>query len=463
MGVAYAPGLPPDFNMSGPNSYRHREATALFADVLHTFNDLFSMRLSYSDGQSHNNRQTQFPVFVAGAGQLTFETAQDRSAKIDKIAFYADTDTWDRMFRLDLNYIQEFDWVKLSAAAGAERRTTSSNAASYRNMALPQFPLYDPQPSDYELGTFPINYGPQQVNRNDGEDDQFNLVGSAQFFNQRLSVLGGVSRTVQKYDKLDRADSRPTGSGPLFQIAPNLKQPNNYAAGATFEFLPGIHAFYSYSESSLTPSANFPNDPQSGKGTDFGVRVQRGRMSGSVTVFDVERVNIVRSDPTQPTGSAQFQVLSGKEESTGWEAEVFWFPTDELQIMANYTDMEPIVVKNTQAPITEGRTIDGAYPQTFNLFAKYSPAKGVLAGWFFSAGVNYYSKTLPFGTNEALTLLENPAYTLWQAGFGYRWRTNRGQWVAGIHGNNLTDEFYYNDAAKNGQGRVITGTLTWRY
>lgn len=447
--TGYVPGLPRDFNIAGPNARRRDDEVYFEANVVHTFSDQLSARLVYAESRQH---QVRFTAFANGA--LKRDAAGNLPRTIPIQSWRSDTDDWNRSLRADLNFAQKFSWTKLNMVLGGQDSQSAGNSSVYRNLRRPVFNLFAPTAADYQLGAFPADYNHLVHERNAGHGRHVNFVGNAVFLDDRLNFVGAANRSYSLSGVLVRSDLRASGGhAPGTTPAPE-RHFDSFQGGVTYRVLPALNVFYSYSESIQSNGAQFPNDPQEGTGHEIGMRFEllSGRLSGSVSFFDVERTNIPRRDPNLP-GSTAIR-LSGKERSRGYEVDVFWFPTDALQLVANYTDMNPEVVSNTAAPVTEGSLINSAFPWALNAFAKYTFKTGTARGLYMTAGANARSRSRPYGTLENLYLLEHSGYTAFSGSLGYRWKRGETEWHAELSLKNATDKFYFTDTSIPAEARV---------
>ena len=446
--TGYVPGLDREFNIAGPNARRTDDEVYFEATFTHAFNDHFSARAVYSDSQRHQDRFTQF-----ANGSLKRDTAGNLPRTVPIQSWRSDTDQWNRTVRGDLSYAQNFSAAKLNVGLGAQDTRAAGTNSVFRNLRRPVFNLFAPTAADYNLGNFPADYNHLVLQRTASRGQQINAIGNAQFFGERLSLIGAANRDFSRSGVQISPDLRPSGGqAPSVLVTPRTSF-DSFQGGFAFRVLPGANLFYSYSESIQGNGAQFPNNPQEGTGHEAGVRVETlgGRLSGSISFFDVERTNIPRNDPNLPVPILR---LSGKERSKGFEIDVFYFPTDALQLVANYTDMDPVVVSNTASPVTEGSLIDSAFPRAFNAFAKYTFKQGPARGLYLTFGGNYRSRSRPYGTLENLYLLEHSAYTVFNGSVGYTWKRGTHNWHAELALKNAGDKFYFNDTSIPGDRRV---------
>lgn len=446
--TGYVPGLPRDFNIAGPNARRTDDEQYFEATLTHTFNDHLSARVVYSDSQRHQVRFTQF-----ANGSLKRDAAGNLPRTIPIQSWRSDGDQWNRTLRGDLSYAQAFSHAKVDAVLGAQDTRAAGDNSIFRNLRRPVFNLFAPTAADYNLGSFPADYNHLVLQRTASRGQQVNGVAHAQLFGDRLSIIGAANRDFVRSGVQISPDLRASGGQAPSVVTVPRAAFDSFQGGFAFRVLPGATLFYSYSESIQSNGAQFPNNPQEGTGHEAGVRIEAlgGRLSGSLSFFNVERTNIPRRDPNLPV---PIDRLSGKERSKGLEIDVFYFPTDALQLVANYTDMDPVVVSNTASPVTEGSLIDSTFPRAFNAFAKYTFKQGPARGLYLTLGGNHRSRMRPYGTLENLYLLEHPAYTVVNGSIGYTWKRGAQDWHASLAVKNAGDKFYYTDTSIPAESRV---------
>lgn len=451
--TGYVPGLARDFSIAGPNASRTDDEVYFETTLTHRFSDLLSFRAIYAEAQRHQDRFTQF-----ANGSLRRDAAGNLPRTVPIQSWRSDVDQWNRTARADLSYAQNLPAAKLNFVLGAQDTRAAGTNSVHRNLRRPVFNLFAPTAADYNLGTFPADYNHLVFQRTAGRGQQINLVGNVGLFNERLSLIGAANRDFTRSGVQIAPDLRASGGqAPSVAVTPRTSF-DSFQGGFAYRVTSAVNVFYSYSESIQSNGAQFPASPQEGTGHEFGARFELlgGRLSGSFSWFDVERTNIPRNDPNLPVPILR---LSGKERSRGFEADVFWFPTESLQLVANYTDMDPIVVSNTASPVTQGSLIDSAFPRAFNFFGKYTFKHGPARGLHATLGANYRSSSRPYGTLENLYLLTHPSYTTLGASVGYAWKRGGQDWSAELSLKNATDKFYFTDTSIPGERRVAVFSL----
>ncbi len=285
------------------------------------------------------------------------------------------------------------------------------------------------------------------------------------FDSKRLTTLVGVRREQDirrrnGQDTLDRKAVTPT-------------------YGFTFKLTEDFSAFASYSENfapngfrtitggGVLPSDNAQDLPvEVGTGWDVGLKAdsKKFNLSGSLTVFQVERSNIPRSDfnadvsdprnangLTQP-GSVRYMTSGGLERAQGSEFDIVWSPTKRYQALVSATWMWTAkVVKDPainpalidfQRQFNQGRRLRNAPEYMFSFWNKYVFDTGALKGFSLGGGIKYVDEIEP-RANDLTSLLVNPAFTTFDALVSYETKLGGRKTTFSFNVQNLTDEEYY--------------------
>jgi catecholate siderophore receptor len=176
-----------------------------------------------------------------------------------------------------------------------------------------------------------------------------------------------------------------------------------------------------------------------------------GLLGLNAAVFNTEMLNARVGDPNDPL----LQTLAGKEEVNGIELGATGRLTEQLEIVAGYTYIDPRTVKSTD-PTQVGQMLPNTAHNQANLWLEYEFDDD----WEIGAGGNYLGKRFADPQNTATV----PAYATWDAMAGYKFNDH---FSLQLNGYNLTNELYYanlywNGVAENhavpGAGRTITLT-----
>jgi outer membrane receptor protein involved in Fe transport len=217
---------------------------------------------------------------------------------------------------------------------------------------------------------------------------------SGKFWKERLILSAGVFKT----DIQQETGNSEATLLPFYDKSATLPQ-----YGAVFRpFQPewgNISFFALYSESlqpnsDLRDALNNPFEPRLGKGTEFGMKfdVLQGRVSGTISTWDIEQTNRVIFDanapnPNNPTGLGA-NIARGLNTSQGWEADfiVTWSP--RWQTMLSYSWMD-VFSSNDPNPLLNGAAEIGSIQKGYGALTSYRFAPGRLGGLAVGLGVNY--------------------------------------------------------------------------
>jgi iron complex outermembrane receptor protein len=303
----------------------------------------------------------------------------------------------------------------------------------------------------------------------------------AEWFNgSRLTTLVGLRREQDIRKRVGLpvlADLNRTATTPTF--------------GATYQFKDGFSAFASYSENfspnsvrtrtgpGLLPSDNAADLPvEVGKGKDIGIKTDwmNNRLSGSLSLYEVERSSVPRADRagevadprninglTTP-GSVRYNVAGGVERTRGGELDLVYAPTPNYNVVFTATYMwEAKVIKDPSAVpgtiayeriFNQGRRLANTPKYMAGLWNKYDFTTGPLKGLTTGLGIRYASKNEPRAT-DSTSLLVNPGYTLVSALVGYRTRIGGRNVAFSVNVDNLFDKLYFDGASGVGDARKI--------
>jgi iron complex outermembrane receptor protein len=101
-------------------------------------------------------------------------------------------------------------------------------------------------------------------------------------------------------------------------------------------------------------------EPSQGEGIDIGFKFDmiEGKLSGSVAYFDIDRTNILQNNPLpEPPPDEPIAFLSGLENSTGYEAQIFYTPTPDSQFILSYAHNDAKIAESL-IPGAEGLRLD---------------------------------------------------------------------------------------------------------
>lgn len=160
-----------------------------------------------------------------------------------------------------------------------------------------------------------------------------------------------------------------------------------------------------------------------------------GKLSGTLSYYDIQLTNVLRADPDHAGQFAQLQ--DGTQMSKGIEAEVIANPLPGLNLIGGFSYNDSKYTKST-ADVLGRRPGTAASPYTANFYASYRLPKTAVDGLGFGFGGNYASDNkIINSTSEGVFIL--PAYTVLNASAFYE----RSKYRINLAVNNLTDKEYW--------------------
>ncbi len=282
-----------------------------------------------------------------------------------------------------------------------------------------------------------------------------------------------------------------------------------YQLGVNFHLTRSIVLFANTSTTFL-PQARFnidgtPLPNEGGRGSEAGVKLATpgNRFSLTATAYDIARTNIAR-ETSDPTTGSRVVILSGKEESQGFEFDFNWLATESLQFLGGYGYADAITSSNEEFRFLVNTTPRRVPQHTVGLATRYEIKSGPFKGLAFTAGMNYYSESvvnagsgrtltasatnpivnnrmpnglLPFAhlaegavvtsgsvrVGDGREAIKNAAYHLYEAGATYRWGRGARKHRAQINVKNVFDKQYTWGSAAQGDPFTVIGTYTYTF
>jgi catecholate siderophore receptor len=211
-------------------------------------------------------------------------------------------------------------------------------------------------------------------------------------------------------------------------------------------------SFNPSAENLALSASNQALPPEKDRTFELGGKAQvlNGMLSLTAAVFNTQMTNARITDPTNPT----LQALSGTEKVNGFELGAQGRITENWEIIAGYTYLDPTAIG------LAGAGVHGPVPNTAhnqgNIWTTYDFDGGLKIG----TGLNFIGMrragtdagTVP-GTIQIPTV---PGYVTWDAMIGYQFNDTFG---LQLNGYNLTDKFYYANSyfTKPGENHVVPG------
>lgn len=307
------------------------------------------------------------------------------------------------------------------------------------------------------------------------------------FFGDRLLVLAGWRKTATESQLVNHLTGLSQAKITASAVTPQY--------GVLYKFTPGLSAFASYAESFVPGTQILRNpdgtsraaEPTRGRGHDIGLKADLldGRLSGTLTFFDIRNKNIVNDlAVTDAQGNvAIYNVQSGEQRSRGFELDTTAALTDNWQLYVSYSRMNARITEFSghdaailaQDPATldasglanyknvlrfHNAPLQMSAPHLANLWTRYNFTQSGLQGLYVVGGANFVrdQTILPDGPASA-----RQTYTLINAGIGYGWQSNGRRMSIDLMGKNLTNEKYRPSQSTRGRPREFQLTYVARF
>lgn len=244
-----------------------------------------------------------------------------------------------------------------------------------------------------------------------------------------------------RHSKIDITDVFPAMG--INNVTSNSK--TTPRVGATYDFTHQISSFVGYSEGIKVPTiAAFaiPPKPEQSTQQEIGLRLKDfAGITATFAWFDLVRTNVAIADPNN-TG---FSIQSGKQRSTGIDADLRWQATPAWSWITALTSQQASIVEDTD-PTLVGKRLFNVPEQTLRLATRYDIIGGAYDGLGLGLGLTDSSKLAGNSSNTFFT----PAATVWDAQVAYTLRSMK----FGVNINNLLNKKYYVPSAYFAGGQV---------
>ncbi len=184
-----------------------------------------------------------------------------------------------------------------------------------------------------------------------------------------------------------------------------------------------------------------------------------GRLSTSVTLFDLTKTNVLEDDPLNPG----FSIPAGTVNSRGVEVDVSGQVTENLSVIASYTfDSAKIVDDNGNG--NNGKRFNSVAPNVGNIWAKWNTAPGAREGFEFGFGV--YAMDDRWGSDA--NTWKMPGYVKFDTMGAYRMVIAGHDVKLQLNVKNLTDRRYFESSdtygfAYYGAPRTFIGSVNFKF
>lgn len=484
------PGLADTWNSMAYSDFRHSKTNNFSSWIDFKANEHWNLRAGYS--------HLEYDIEALFSGNLGMSNnatlMQGRRVRLQNYTNRDDTIEIQGVGKYDLGFAS----LRLLFGGQYVDRNFHRNAGQApNNPALGNNPIGSPLPL-WDLGN------PATWNRNTAIPLSALTAGS---FNQDVgavdkSAYGGTTLGLFGDRLLALAGWRWTST--TSQVADgltNVAQPQTSVSkvtpqyGLLYKITPEWTAFATYAES-FVPATFFVNnldggrgipEPSEGRGVDIGLKADLfdGRLSSTLTFFDIENKNIVNDlAVTDGLGiTTIYGVPTGKQRSRGIEWDATARLAENWQLYLSYSFMDAKITEFTgndaailaQDPNTLDATGRAYYknalrfhnaplqmsaPHLANLWTRYDFDSDPLQGLHIGGGVNLvFDQTLLPDTPSSAC----QTYALVNALVGYTWQTGGHSISVDLIGKNLLDEHYRPSQSSRGRPQELMINFSVKY
>ncbi len=439
--------IPWDYNWAGPDAYNDRSKVTATGIIEHSFSSNLTTRLSVN---AFYDNSTSIEVGDA-------PTVLHSPNSIDMNVFYQRSTDFRYAIRNDWNLKAKTGPLIHQLIAGLEH----SYDDQFQLGINPRPPLtvrVDPYTFD-SPGFSPISFPPiTDTNYWNyttlGNRTRFKTTVDAVYLTDIISAFDGRLITLigGRYDKLKQTVVYKNQS-----LGQNRTSPQ---VSALYKVTPDIGVYASYS-TSVFPNAVSPQgelfDPLKGIGKEAGFKFDllNHRVVGTVSFFNIQRVNIAQAnfviDPV--TGQNTNTTSSGGiQQSRGWDSNWVFSVNDRFQVILDLLKTNPVFIRGRSGSTPTAPSPDEGLPTSrglrgqASLWGKYTFKDGSLKGFSAGAGLVYIEPFRVRGLGlEGLwrdSLEMTPASTRVDGSLSYEFKLKTRPVKVGLTGQNLLNRRY---------------------
>jgi iron complex outermembrane receptor protein len=441
--------VPRDFFVSDPN-YEHAEREQFWIgyEFEHAFSNAFSIRQNARYHQVDWEHRTLVWDWINPSGGNT--TVVDRMAS-------GGTESWETVTvdnQAQFNFSTGF--AKHTVLAGVDYLHRTREYQWGRNFGVPSIDLQNP--------IYGYNFSSLVLNPSNDEEltaSQTGIYLQDQIKIGRLDLTGGVRHDWASTDFDNKlANSKQSYDDTAW----------TWRVGALYTFDNGIAPYVSYA-TSFDPSLYTPPagqsafDPTTAKQYEFGVKYAPKGTNTLLTAayYDLTQEGVVMG---QWSGGQTVYRQIGEIHNKGVELSARTDLTQNLSLIASYSHIDSKVIDSVYTNEV-GKTPARIPENQAAIWGKYRFSGGFLRGSSIGAGARYIGQSWGDGGNT----FEVPDVTLFDAMASYDFGALDPAWNGvdlQVNVKNIADETYVSScnstyACFYGEGRVVTGTLSYKW
>jgi iron complex outermembrane receptor protein len=401
--------LPRDFTFSDEQSKSGNDKHALWASVETEVNKHWSLRLA-----TYLNKWYHDTVDILPSGIQANNRLMGR--------------TWRFISNNDYDYTGALDSIANFDLVGAHHKFLAIGQATQSTDDTRQFNGANPPPLDIYAPVYgyvgPVNPTLATSTHNIGQSRSASFQDHAQWLDGKFQLVGGA-----RYDwYTTRTDNWLTRVGGVQNRGHNW----TYKYGGIFKPMKAMSVFYNYAETFQPNFGSNPDGstfvPQTGVIKEVGVKTALldGRLSATVSAYDLVLENILTLDPDPARASAGYRVQTARQTTRGLEADVFLNLIGGWELMLGGATMD--------ITLPTGLLPRNAPEKTASAWTRYKFSTGPLKGVSFGGGWNWHGRA----PAEAGNLIFFPAFSTVDAFAQYSW----GNYRFSLNLSNAFDKWY---------------------
>jgi len=401
--------LPQDFTFGDPWAISENDKKAYWGAVEAQVTADWSLRLA---GYSNNWNHEVYDIFQAGI--------QANNTLMNRTGRFISNYDYNLTYALDsvLNFRLGPSDHKFLMIAQHYEQDNDQEIISANNP--PPLDIFNPVYNYTAL----VNPRTTNLQNSQGKNDSLSFNDHIKLWEDKIQFVVGA-----RYDKY-----RSFTDNRLTNVAGTRNGGSTwtYKGGVVWKPRKDFSVFYNYSE---TFNANFGANPDGstfipsyGVVNELGVKtaLREGRITATVSIFDLELQNIIGLHPDPLQASLGFRVQQAKQVTKGVEGDIILnvVPGWDLMLSASTLDIT----------LPSGLLPRNAPEQTASLWTRYKFLDGGLKGFVIGGGWNRQGKKPGEVANEIIF----PAVATLDAFAQYHWRNYR----FSLNVSNLTDKYY---------------------
>lgn len=455
--TGFEPNVSHKFNRQGPFAKSQVQQLFSTADYTYTLNSRWSLRA----GSSYSYQSLQPRLLIGGSTRVT-TNATTKIRTVARTATYEPNA--DSLIVSPQAYLLgkfEYAGIQQSLILGGEyfynwqRNDVYVNNTATNNLA--SLNIDNPGPvANYSFGDLITGYKPSDFRRVTDIETGLSASNVFTLLNRRLTLLQSVRRSTVHVERrnlfantLSTTDTQDVVQG----------------YGASYRVFRKLSAFASYNESFI-PQTVFDYqgrilDPIKGSGWDYGLKYDLidGRLTGSVTGYDITRANAPLADPVH-TGAF---IPTAETAAKGVDFNLLAKPAKNWQLVFNYGYCDARTTKDSNTPANIGSRFANIPRHQGSVWNRYRFTDGPLKGFAIGVGVVRAGERRGNPSLADLPGLRLPAYTAVDANLSYDKKLFGRLCTLGVVVNNATDKEYLVSYTSYAEPRVVTGTLSVRF